>query len=96
VGSEHHAYRSLPRVGGEFGGPRAIERIPPQEIRLAVLHVVESQFALPRDALLRATAQVIGYGRTSQEIADRIGDVVDGLIDSGELRRNGPDQLSLT
>jgi hypothetical protein len=49
--------------------------------------VVESQFALPRDALLRATALVMGYGRTSHDIADRIGDVVDELIDSGANTR---------
>jgi hypothetical protein len=44
--------------------------------------------------VVRTTAQVLGYGRTSQDIAERIGEVVDDLIDGGDLRRNGPDQIS--
>ena len=84
------------RTPGQGATPRAIERVCDQELRLAVLHVVESQFALPREALVRATAQVLGYGRTSQDMAERLGEVVDDLIDRGDLRRNGPDQLSLS
>jgi hypothetical protein len=68
---------------------RAIQHIPREEIRLAALHVVESQFGLPRDALVRATAAVLGYGRTSADISDRISKVVEDLIDKGELRVGG-------
>jgi hypothetical protein len=74
---------------------RPIERIAFAELRLAVLHVVESEFALPREALIRATAQVLGYGAASQDRAQRIAEVVDDLLDRDDLRTNGPDQISL-
>ncbi|MBI4505765.1 MAG: hypothetical protein HY691_09545 [Chloroflexi bacterium] len=57
-------------------------------------HVVEAQYGLPRDALLRETAQCSGFERTGALIADAIGDVVDALIAQGELRQSGP-QLAL-
>ncbi len=69
--------------------PRAIEHIPVEEIRLAVLHVVESQFGLPREDLVRQAASELGFQRTSTDIAKAVGTVVDELIRKGELRRSG-------
>lgn len=69
--------------------PRAIEHIAQREIELAALHVVESQFGLPHDALVRAVAQALGYERTRADVADRIREAVDRLIEGGELRRSG-------
>ncbi|MPZ14159.1 MAG: DUF3320 domain-containing protein [Chloroflexi bacterium] len=68
---------------------REIAQIPQDELRVIVLHVVESQFGLPRDALARAVAQAVGFQRTSAEVADAIQDIVDALIERGELRLSG-------
>jgi hypothetical protein len=68
---------------------RDIAHIPEEELRLVVLHVVESQFGLPREALVRAVAQAAGFQRTSADIADAIMNVVDTLIERGELRVSG-------
>lgn len=68
---------------------RDIEHIPPEELRLAVLHVVESQFGLPRVALIRETARLFGIGQVRANVAESIGDVADTLVEKGELRRSG-------
>ena len=56
---------------------------------VAVLHVVESTFGLPKDELVRTVAKLFGFARTSAEMSDRITDVVDTLIENGELRVSG-------
>jgi len=68
---------------------RAIEHISPQEIRLAILHVVEAQFGLDRKILIAETAYELGYGRTGTDISEWIGGVADGLVESGQLRISG-------
>lgn len=68
---------------------RKIEHVPSEEIRLAVMHIVESQFGLPQNKLVSETAGVLGNRRTGPDISDAIGQVVEDLIDNGELRRRG-------
>lgn len=77
------------RVPTSAADTRAIEHIAFEEVRLAALHLVESQFGLPRDALVRETAGLLGFGRASVDIFDRIADVTDTLIEQGELRVSG-------
>jgi hypothetical protein len=77
------------RVPDSDADCRAIEHIPFEEIRLAALHVVESQFGLPREALVRETASVLGFGRVSAQISDGIVVVIETLIDQGELKVSG-------
>jgi len=67
----------------------AIEYIPMEEMRLAVLHLVEAQFGLPKAELVRETARLFGFARTSADMTDYITNVVDDLIESGELRLSG-------
>jgi hypothetical protein len=57
----------------ELDDVRDIEHIPADELRLAILHVVESQFGLERKALISQTAYAIGYRKTSVAMSDRIG-----------------------
>lgn len=68
---------------------RKIKHVAPEEIGLAVLYVVESQFGLPQDKLVREAAAALGNRRTGPDISDAIGQVVEDLIDTGELRRRG-------
>jgi hypothetical protein len=66
-----------------------IEYIPMEEMRLAVLHLVEAQFGLPKAELVRETARLFGFARTSADMTDYITNVVDDLIESGELWLSG-------
>jgi very-short-patch-repair endonuclease len=72
----------VPSLAGDRPG---IAYIPPEEIRLAVLHVVESQFGVPRESLLSATGRALGFDKPSSDTKDVIGEVVDTLIEKGEL-----------
>jgi hypothetical protein len=76
------------RVPGD-GVLRPLSLIPPEEIQLAVLYIVEDQFGYPRDAMPRAIAEVFGFERPPSGSAEIVGDVVDGLIDRGLLRLSG-------
>jgi len=60
---------------------RPLSLIPPEELQLAVLYIVEDQFGYPRDAMPRAIAEVFGFERTRAGTAQIVGEVVDGLID---------------
>jgi hypothetical protein len=78
-----------------FRGPgdgveRALAWVPPEEIALAVLHIVEDQFGCQRDALPRAIGELFGFGRAPTGLADKVQLVVDGLIDEGRLVASGP------
>ncbi len=68
---------------------RQIRWVATEEIRLAILYVVESQFGLPKESVVREVARVLGFGRTSTDITTSITDAVDHLIDTGELRLSG-------
>jgi len=76
----------FPPPGGEV---RPIRHTHPEEIALAAISVVESQFGLPEEPLVREVAVALGYARTSADIADRIRAVVESLVDDGRLRRAG-------
>lgn len=78
-----------------FRGPgdgveRALAWVPPEEIVLAVLHIVEDQFGCQRDALPRAIGELFGFGRAPTGLADKVQLVVDGLIEEGRLVVSGP------
>lgn len=77
------------RVPGD-GVERSINHVAPEEIELAILYAVEDQFGLPRDHLPRAVAGLFGIGKTNVGVAEIVGNVVDGLIESGRLRLSGP------
>ncbi len=77
------------RVPPDGTSPCAIEYIATEEVRLAVLHLVEAQFGLPKAELVRETARLFGFARTSVDMTDYITNVVDDLIESGSLRLSG-------
>lgn len=72
----------IPQGGEDL---RPIGQIAQEEMRFSILHIVESQFGLPREALIREAARVLGFGSTSAEIRNTIGEVVDALVKRGEL-----------
>jgi very-short-patch-repair endonuclease/DNA polymerase III delta prime subunit len=76
------------RIPGE-GVHRHLALVPPEEIELAILYIVEDQFGFQRDALPRAVAEVFGFERTSAGLSELVGDVVDDLVEHGKLRLSG-------
>lgn len=77
------------RVPGD-GVKRSFEQIAVEEIEHAILFIIEDQFGFPREHLPRAITDLFQIGRTSAGIAMEIGDIVDNLIEQGQLRLVGP------
>lgn len=69
---------------------RPIEQIPPEEIELAILYLVEDQFGLVRDQIPQAVAKLFGVERLHGDSADVIRRIVDRLTDRALLRTSGP------
>lgn len=71
------------------GVSRAVEQIAPEELALAVLHLVEDQFGLAEERTPSAVARLFGIERLWSESADTIRSVIDQLVSKGALRRSG-------
>ncbi len=59
--------------GAQADHQRDIDHIPPEEIVLAIVHVLRNQISLPRAELIKETAQLLGFGRVGRSIRDAIG-----------------------
>ena len=68
---------------------RPLNLIAPEEIEVAVLHLVEDQFGLMRDRIPHALGGLLGIKRVSGEAAGIIDQVVDELMERGHLRISG-------
>jgi hypothetical protein len=68
--------------------------VHPDEIKLAIQHVVEVALSIQREIVPAEVAQLLGVQRLSSEIADRIRAVVDDLVQEGLIHVHGPN-LSL-
>jgi hypothetical protein len=71
------------------GAERPLPLIPPEEIELAVLYVVEDQFGYQRDALPKKGGELFGFERTPAGLAEIVGTVVDDLIERQQLVVSG-------
>jgi hypothetical protein len=71
------------------GVSRTVEYIAPEELALAVLHLVEDQFGLVEERTPSAVARLFGIERLRSESADTIRAVIDDLVSNGALRRSG-------
>lgn len=69
---------------------RSVALVAPEELELAILHIVEDQFGYPRDALPHAVSEALGFERSGATSAELIATAVDGLIERGALRASGP------
>ena len=71
------------------GVDRSVDMIAPEEIELAILHVVEEQFGVQRDRLPHAAASVLGVRQLRADAATLIHEIVDDLVQRGLLRASG-------
>jgi very-short-patch-repair endonuclease len=65
--------------------PRAVEHVPDEEIEDGIKTVLEVDLRLPRGALTKALATLLGHRRTSDRIEDSVGGVIDRMAARGAL-----------
>jgi len=73
------------RAADAYGAVRPIREVPPEEIEMATVQVLDTLFAINRDALVAAVARELGYDRTGTHVSAAIGDVVDRLTHDGTI-----------
>ena len=75
-GDEPDEFASPRLPGDDPDSKRDADQIPPEEYRAAVLRVVEEQFGLPREDLVKETAIKLGFSRLTATIAPFIDDAI--------------------
>jgi hypothetical protein len=82
--------RPEPRDRSALPAPsRRLEYVSPEELSAAVERIVGDAFRIAPDDLPAAVCRLLGFPRTTEEIRDRVSAIVDELIASGRLERQG-------
>jgi len=84
----------LPRKSPVGSPHRPINKIATDELNAAVQWVLQTDFGLPRDALIRETARIFGYSRVGQNAKKQIEKSIDWLLKKGLIKVYG-NQLTL-
>ncbi len=69
---------------------RPAEELAPQEVANAALYVLETQFGMPRDALVQETARMFGFQQVGSRVRESMEEGIKLLIKRG-AGREGPD-----
>ena len=64
---------------------RQIEYVAPEEIMAAAITVVTNSLGMQLEEIPQAVSRRLGFKRTTEDMGKRIGNIVDKLIESGEL-----------
>jgi very-short-patch-repair endonuclease len=80
---------------------RRPEILPPEEVMVAIVQVVEENYGAERDQLVQAVARLFGFGSTSAQLREVVEAALTDLLESGRLRLDGrlvrpPQQEPLT
>jgi hypothetical protein len=73
---------------------RAIEHIPPEEIQMAMLVILDHAAGLSTASLITETARLFGYNRTGNKIGERLKAQIKALLNKNSIIQNG-DYLTL-
>jgi len=68
---------------------RRPEILPPEEVMIAIVQVVEDNYGAERDQLVQAVARLFGFGATSAQLREVVEGALTELLDSGRLRLDG-------
>ncbi len=60
-----------------------------EEIANAAAFALRTNVAMPYDDLVKQTARTLGFGRTGERVAERMGEGIQLLVASGRARREG-------
>ncbi len=82
------------RRGGPGGEPRNVEYVAREELAAAAEWVLGYEYGLPKDALIRETAEAMGYSRTGDNVRERIEKAIEWLLKQGKVTLYG-DQIIL-
>lgn len=82
------------RINGEGGAKRNVEHVAIEELASIVEWLLQNEYGLPLEALVKRTAQVMGYDRTGENVRERIEKAIDHLLKIDRITAYG-DQLIL-
>ncbi|MEQ8268677.1 MAG: DUF3320 domain-containing protein [Parvibaculum sp.] len=68
---------------------RKPEMLPPAEVELALMEIVEANFGAGRDDLIQAAARAFGFSSTSAQLRSVLSEAVQRLSDTGRLIERG-------
>ncbi len=83
------------RVNGGDDNRRDAREIPVQEAANAVCYVLEEQFSLPTEALIREAAKCMGYARVAANITAVFQAAIDHAAACGRITQNAGDNWML-
>jgi very-short-patch-repair endonuclease len=63
--------------------------LPPEEVMVAIVQVIEDNFGAERDQLVQAVARLFGFGTTSAQLREVVEGALAELLESGRLRLDG-------
>ena len=63
--------------------------LPPEEIMVAIVQIVEENYGAEPDQLVQAVARLFGFGATSAQLREVVEGVLTELIESNRLRLDG-------
>ena len=69
---------------------RKPEILPPEEVKAAIVQVVDENYGAERDQLVQAVVRLFGFSSTSSQLREVVESALTGLLDSGNLRLDGP------
>ncbi len=78
------------------GEEAEIDWVAPEEIAAAVLKVVDAEYGVEEDDLVRQVAGLLGFERTGRRIAMKVGDAVDRLLESGAIEEGEDGWLEIS
>jgi very-short-patch-repair endonuclease/RecA/RadA recombinase len=68
---------------------RRPELLPPEEVMLAILQVIETNYGAERDQLVQAVARLFGFGATGAQLREVVEGALTQLLEAGRLRLDG-------
>jgi hypothetical protein len=74
------------RDRSDLDGPaRDIQHVPDSEIATAAVEIVEVSFGIEKDELVQQVGRQLGFSRIGSNIEDRIGSVIDAMVEQDRL-----------
>jgi len=74
---------------GVVGVSPKLEMVAPEEIALAIRHVIADGHELEEEKVYHAASKLLGYARVGEEMRVQIQGIIAGLVQRGELNRKG-------
>jgi len=77
-----------PRAPKAGEKPRPVEWVAIEELAAAAEWLLKVEFGIPREALIKEAARVMGYERTGTNVEDRIDKAIEFLLKEDQVRES--------